>query len=208
MLDTSQLLDHWGYAAIFGVVVLGNLGLPLPEEGVLVLAGYLVWAGRLSLAPVIITGIISAVIGDNLGYWFGRHYGQTAIQRYGHKLLITPKRLAKAQNFVSRYGSYGVFGARFLPGLRFMAGPLAGSAGMSFSKFFLANALGGLIYVPAAVMVGYLVAQGLSQTIRDIRFLAREIERLAPVLIILAGAIIVIWRALSSRYAARKYPES
>src|SRR5713226_5791020 len=164
----EALIDHWGYAAIFGIVVLGNLGLPLPEEGVLLLAGYLVWTRRLQFVPVIIIGVVSAVIGDNIGYWFGRHYGQAAIRRYGHKLLITSERLEKAKKFVARYGSFGVFVARFIPGLRFMAGPLAGSMGLPFLKFFIANLLGGLLYVPPSVGVGYLVGRGLGDAPRTI----------------------------------------
>ena len=126
----EALIDQWGYAAIFVIVVLGNLGLPVPEEGVLLLAGYLVWKGRLRFVVVVIVGVQSAALGDNLGYWFGRHYGQAAIRRYGHKLLITSERLERARRFVARYGSFGVFVARFVPGLRSMAGPLAGSAGL------------------------------------------------------------------------------
>src|SRR5690242_15270606 len=98
----EALIDQWSYAAIFAIVVLGNLGLPVPEEGVLVLAGYLAWTGRLRFSVVVFIGILSAVIGDNIGYWFGRRYGQAAIRRYGHKLLITSERLEKAQRFVAR----------------------------------------------------------------------------------------------------------
>jgi hypothetical protein len=57
-------------------------GLPVPEETVLALAGYLVWSGRLQLLPVLVVGVFSAVAGDNLGYWLGRQYGRRAVERY------------------------------------------------------------------------------------------------------------------------------
>ena len=72
MLDLGQLISHWGYLAIFLFVILGNLGLPAPEESILVLAGYLVWQGKLRLPLVLAVGILSAIAGDNLGYWIGR----------------------------------------------------------------------------------------------------------------------------------------
>jgi hypothetical protein len=72
MLDLNELITHWGYAGIFVVVILGNIGLPVPEETVLAVAGYLVWSGRLHLLPVLLVGLASAVVGDNVGYWLGR----------------------------------------------------------------------------------------------------------------------------------------
>jgi membrane protein DedA with SNARE-associated domain len=124
MPDLSQLIGHWGYLAIFVLVILGNMGVPLPEETILLLAGYLVWQGDLRLPIVLAIGILSAVVGDNAGYWIGRHYGQGAIECYGHWVLGNSKRLESMRGFVTRYGPMGVFAARFLPGLRFMAGPL------------------------------------------------------------------------------------
>jgi membrane protein DedA with SNARE-associated domain len=68
MSGLALLVEHWGYAAIFAAVVLGNAGLPVPEETVLTLAGYLVWRGDLRLWLVLIVGIVSASVGDNAGY--------------------------------------------------------------------------------------------------------------------------------------------
>ena len=62
----EALIDQWGYAAIFVIVFLGNLGLPVTEEGVLLLSGYLVWKGRLRFVVVVIVGVLSAALGDNL----------------------------------------------------------------------------------------------------------------------------------------------
>ena len=181
----------------------------MPEEGVLIFGGYLSWEGRLQFSAIVVVGILSAAIGDNIGYWFGRHYGQAAIARYGHKLLITPERLKKARRFVARYGMLGVFIARFLPGLRFMAGPLAGSAAMPFLKFFIANLLGGLIYVPLSVFVGYLLGEGLGDSIlRAIEHAFGKAEHFAILLLAIAAGGIVIWRLLSSRKVRRRYSES
>ena len=208
MLDTSYLIEHWGYPAIFGIVVLGNLGLPLPEEGVLILAGYLAWARKLRLVSVLAVGVSGAIVGDNLGYWFGRHYGQTAIQHYGHKILITPARLDKARAFVARCGSYGVFIARFLPGLRFMAGPLAGSAGLPFPRFFTANLLGGLAYVPLSVGVGYALGHSFRDALKEIERLLGRVEHLALIILAIAAVAIIARRAFGLRQASRRSCES
>jgi len=190
--------------AIFGIVVLGNMGLPLPEEGVLLLAGYLVWAGKLGFAEVVIIGIVSAVLGDSLGYWFGRRYGQPAILRYGHMLFLTEARLIKATAFVKRYGSYGVFFARFLPGLRFMAGPLAGCTGMEYSRFFAANLTGGIIYAPVCVAIGYLLGRGFGNSLQRLESIIGKVEHYALALLGLSAVIIGVWRWFGSR----KFPTS
>jgi len=126
VLDPSHLFQHLGYAAILVIVLLGNAGVPAPEESVLVLGGYLAWHGRLHLPLVIVVGVVSASLGDNLGFWAGRRYGRRAIAR----LPLPPARLAQAQGLIARYGARAVFVARFVPGLRTVAGPLAGSGGL------------------------------------------------------------------------------
>ncbi|MBI2089207.1 MAG: DedA family protein, partial [Deltaproteobacteria bacterium] len=147
MLDLSDLIGHWGYLAIFLAVILGNMGLPVPEEAILLLAGYLVWEGTLWIPAVLLIGIVSAVAGDNIGYWIGRRFGQNVMTRYREWLFVTQDKFDTMQGFVMRYGPLGVFCARFLPGLRFLAGPLAGAVGLPFFPFFVANFLGAAVYV-------------------------------------------------------------
>lgn len=81
MPDLSHLIGQWGYLAIFLIVVLGNVGLPVPEETMLVLAGYLVLKWELRLPIVLVVGIVSAIGGDNVGYWIGRRYGRQSVDR-------------------------------------------------------------------------------------------------------------------------------
>src|SRR4029450_8159038 len=99
--DLHEFVGHWGYVAIFVVVVLGNVGLPVPEETILALAGYLVWRGKLRMSLVLVVGIVSAVVGDNIGYWLGRRYGQNALPRYALLVLRHPQRLGDTEALVA-----------------------------------------------------------------------------------------------------------
>lgn len=203
MPDLSEFVSHWGYLAIFLVVILGNVGLPVPEETVLALAGYLVWQSELRLWAVVLVGIVSATVGDNLGYWIGRRYGRAAVERYGHWLLLSPERLQSVWWFVTRYGPPGVFAARFVPGFRIMAGPLAGAAGLRVLPFMVANLLGALVYVPYAVAIGYAIGYGLGPYVERFR---RGLGRVEHVILIVAAAGVVLglgWRALRARRARR-----
>src|SRR5215472_11392990 len=81
MTDIAPLLEHWGYFAIFLIVVLGNVSVPVPEETALIVGGYLAWRGELQFPVVLAVGIVSAVVGDNVGYWIGRAYGRGLLDR-------------------------------------------------------------------------------------------------------------------------------
>lgn len=194
--DPSWLLQHWGYFAIFAVVILGNMGLPLPEETILVLAGYLVWEGQLRLPIVLGVGILSAVVGDNLGYWMGREFGRRAIERYGHWIFVTPERLDVTQQFVTRYGSMAVFVARFLPGLRFLAGPVAGITGLRPVPFIVANVLGASLYVPGAVAVGYAIGYGLGDYLTRAERTVGQVEHVVLIMVVCVTLVLLAWRAL------------
>ncbi len=200
MLDFNQIIGHWGYLAIFFFVVLGNMGLPLPEETILILAGYLVWNDELRLPIVLAVGILSAVVGDNLGYWIGREFGRKAIERYGHWILATPKRMESIECIVIRYGARAVFAARCLPGLRFLAGPTAGATGLPPLPFFVANVLGASIYVPIGVGLGYLVGYGLGDYVARLEHIVGRLEYYVFLLALLSSIAYIIWRFLRAKH--------
>jgi membrane-associated protein len=183
----TALLEHWGYLGIFLAVVLGNMGVPIPEESALMLAGYAASRGVLRLPLVVIVGIVSAVAGDNLGYWVGRRYGHQAIERFGHLAFVPAARLAKITAFMTRYGALAIFAARFIVGVRTLAGPLAGATGVRPLTFVTANILGSLVYVPYAVAVGYGVGWSVGDVIA--RFLTRRTDTI--ILALLAIAIVI-----------------
>ncbi len=196
MDSVRALVSHWGYLAVFGCVMLGNIGIPVPEESVLWVAGFLVWRGRLELPLVLLVGIVAAVAGDNLGYWLGRRYGQPTVERCANWARVPTARLKRMQRFVARYGPVGVFCARFIAGLRFLAGPLAGSLGLRPLPFFLANVLGALCYVPIMVGTGYAVGYGFRQYVRGFLRTERRLERGLLLAGLLVGLLCLVYRAL------------
>jgi membrane-associated protein len=204
VFDVSELIGHWGYVAVFLLIVLGNIGLPVPEETTLALAGYLVWRGQLRLSLILAVGIVSAVTGDNLGYWLGRRYGKAAIECHSQRLRVSPERLQTVSCFVLKHGSLGVFAARFIPGLRFLAGPLAGAGGLPFLPFVMANVLGALLYVPYAVGIGYAIGYGFGIYVERIQHVVGEVEYIMLVLVIGLGVGLTGWRLWRARQRASR----
>jgi membrane protein DedA with SNARE-associated domain len=201
MPDSGSLLETWGYIAIFAVVILGNMGLPIPEETILILAGYLVWDGQLRLPIVLVVGLVSAILGDNLGYWLGRELGRRAIERYGHWVFVTTKRLDATQRIVARYGPLAVFVARFIPGFRFLAGPVAGITGVRPLPFVVANVLGASLYVPAAVGIGYAIGLGWGDYLVRAERAVGRLEHWIPTVVISVTVTLLLWRALRANWS-------
>jgi membrane protein DedA with SNARE-associated domain len=192
MPDINQVIAHWGYVGIVIVVILGNIGLPVPEETVLALAGYLVFSGRIQLLPVLVAALVSAVVGDAFGYWLGRRYGRAAVERYA-RWLLTPERVMSAESLVRRYGALAVCVARFVGGLRFLAGPLAGALGLPFRSFLRGNVLGAVIFVPYAVGIGYAIGYGLEPYMARAQQVLGGIGQMVLLVALVAIAGLVSW---------------
>jgi membrane protein DedA with SNARE-associated domain len=168
----------------------------VPEETVLTVSGYLVWQGQLDAVPVVLVALASAVLGDNASYWLGRRYGRQVITRF---VQVKPERIERMERLVTRYGMVAVFLGRFVAGLRFMAGPLAGCTGLSPLRFFAANLAGALLYVPIALGAGYAVGYGLGDRVERLRRLAGDAAVAVAVAVVIVGAVLWAWLALRAR---------
>jgi len=202
-LDPGTVVSHWGYAAVFALVILGNAGVPVPEETVLVVAGFLVWRGQMRLDLVLAVGIVSAVLGDNLGYWAGRRFGRRALVRHAHWILGHPEQLGKMQRFVKRRGALAVFVARFVPGLRFTAGPLAGALGLGAWPFLAGNVLGAAVYVPTMVSLGWVLGYSFGDYVEPLRRIVGNVEHGALWAVVAAAAALLGWRIIKAARGRR-----
>jgi len=145
---------------------------------------------------VVLIAIASAALGDNVAYWIGRRYGRIALTRF---LKVSPERIERMQGLVLRYGMLAVFVGRFVAGLRFMSGPLAGITGLSPLRFFIANLLGAVVYVPIAVGAGYAVGYGLGDRIEGLRRFTGGAEHVLLAALAVAAFGIWFWRARRAR---------
>jgi membrane protein DedA with SNARE-associated domain len=186
----AEWLSAWGYLGVFIFVFVGNLGVPVPEETVLLTAGFLAGRQILDLEPLYIVAIASAVSGDCCGFLFGRTGGQRLIERLARRFEFVRVRYERLQSFFEAHGSKAVFMARFIAGARFLAGPMAGAARMPFLRFLGWNVLGALIWCSMVITVGYLVGDELERAAR-VAHLATYWMALAAFLLL--AAIWVFW---------------
>src|SRR6266851_3593434 len=113
-----DLFARYGYAVIFVGVLLENTGLPVPGETTVLAGAALAQFGRLSLPWVIVTAIVAAVTGDNIGFYIGRRGGRVLAEHYGWRVGLTGERLQEFDRFFERHGAKTVFIARFITSLR------------------------------------------------------------------------------------------
>lgn len=153
-----DLFSRYGYAVVFFGVFLENAGLPVPGETALLAGAALARFGRLHLGWVILTAIAGATLGDNLGFFIGRHGGRTLAERHGWKLGLNARRLSRFDRYFERHGAKTVFIARFVTGLRVFGAVLAGASGLPWRKFLFYNATGAVAWTCAVATVGYFLA--------------------------------------------------
>lgn len=167
--EMSAWLSNWGYQGVFVCIFIGNLGIPIPEELVLLVAGVLAGREALDLGTVYIVAILSAVTGDCCGFLVGRTGGRQAFEWLVRKFPCLRRRYRYLQSFFQKHGNSAVFFARFVTGARFMAGPLAGAAGMPFWSFLGWNLLGACVWCSLVVTLGYFLGNQLDLVVHLVK---------------------------------------
>src|SRR6476661_8130411 len=114
----QHFLETYGYGAIFVLVGLESLGIPLPGEAALLTAAAFAAGGHLSIVGVILAAAAGGIVGDAAGYWIGRKGGLVAVRRYGKVLHISDATVERAQRFFQQHGGKTVFFGRFVSLLR------------------------------------------------------------------------------------------
>ena len=197
-MSVSNLISSLGYWAVFGLVAIESLGIPLPGETALILAG--IYAGhthRLSPWLIFLVAAAGAIIGDQIGYWIGDKGGYPLARRYGHRVRLDERKLKVARYLFDRHGGKVVFFGRFISVLRTYAAFLAGVSKMRWWRFTLANASGGILWAAVYTTAAYLAGDALRRINTTLTW---ALAGLAVVVIIVG---IVLLRRQSERLTAR-----
>lgn len=182
---------HYGYWAVGAALLLENAGIPVPGETILLLASFLAYSQHeLQLPWIIVVATIAATVGDNLGFALGYYGGRRLLARYQATFRISDATLRRGEGLFARYGAVTIFFARFVFGMRIIAGPLAGVLRMSWRKFTVFNFLGAGLWVTAISGAGYLFGQHWHRLERDIK----RFDAVAAVVVIVVAALLW-WRS-------------
>ncbi|HTW19714.1 MAG TPA: DedA family protein [Mycobacteriales bacterium] len=179
-------LKHYGYFAVGGVLLLENVGLPVPGETMLIAAALYAATGQLNIVLVGIIAVLASTAGSSIGYAIGVYGGRPLAERYGKYVLLTAERLDKTEEFFRRRGWAVVLLGRFVEGVRQAAGIIAGISDMSFPVFLLYTAIGAALWVATWSTVGELAGSHVTTISHYATYVAEGLGALVVVFIIRA----------------------
>ena len=191
---TRTISDH-GLAAVFGLMLLESACIPVPSEVIMLYAGYLVSAGKLSLIGAVAAGVAGNLAGSLLAWWAGSAGGRDLILRHGRFIHVTEARLGTADRWFARYGERTVLITRCLPVIRTFISLPAGIAKMPLGRFATYTTIGCVPWVLALTLLGDAVGKNWERLHSHLAYLDYAV----------AAAVVaaIAWLAVRARRAAQ-----
>src|SRR5574341_64996 len=158
-MSLEELIINIGYIGVFVIIFAESglfFGFFLPGDSLLLTAGLLASRCLLNIWVLIIIIPIAAILGDNVGYWFGKKTGPRIFNRENSR-LFRRKNLLAAKAFYDKHGGKTIVAARFMPFIRTFAPIVAGAVEMEYKRFLLFNLLGGLLWAIGVTLIGYFL---------------------------------------------------
>jgi membrane protein DedA with SNARE-associated domain len=196
-MNIDHFITSFGYWAVFTLIALESLGIPLPGETALIFAG--TYAGHThKLSPWAIFAVASAaaIIGDNIGYWVGDKGGYQLLRRYGHYIRVDESKMKIGRYLFDRYGGRVVFFGRFVSVLRTYAAFLAGTNRMRWRRFLVFNAAGGIVWAAIYTFAAYWAGNTLRHVSGAVNLV------LAGVAVAVIVGVVLVVRRQASRLAS------
>jgi membrane protein DedA with SNARE-associated domain len=188
--DFVIAVQTYSYLGVALAVGLESMGVPVPGETALVAAA--LYAGKteaLNIWVLILCASAGAILGDNIGYWIGRELGFRLLLRYGSYLGITESRIKLGEYLFQRHGGKIVFFGRFVALLRSLAALMAGLNQMSWPRFVVFNAVGGILWATCYGLAAYYFGKRIETLTRPVGLVLLVIG-----IIIFVGAVWFIRR--------------
>jgi membrane protein DedA with SNARE-associated domain len=180
-------IAHFGYIGIFATLVLGIIGLPIPDEFIMTFAGYLISQGKLNYLITVIVSTVGSFTGMSVSYFIGYKFGYPLLEKHGSKIHITKAKLDRAHNWFQRFGKFTVTIGYFIPGVRHLTAYFAGISKWSYPNFIVYAAPGSLIWSITFITLGtYLGVHWHAVTEKIHRYLV-------VILVLLIMGALVVW---------------
>jgi membrane protein DedA with SNARE-associated domain len=190
------MIEHWiatyGYVGIFFLLMLGIVGLPVPDETLMVYCGFLISKGTLNPVGVAIAAVAGSWCGITVSYALGRTLGVGVVHRFGKYMHVTDERLEKVNEWFRKAGHWTLFIGYYIAGVRHFTALVAGTSRLNFGTFALYAWSGGLVWVGLFLTVGYYLGEKW-QVIADA--IHRDLLWASLVILALVGIVLLIrWK--------------
>lgn len=192
-------LLHWisqnGYPAIFSLLVLGIVGLPVPDETLLTFTGYLIYKAHLNPVWAFLASFGGSVCGITLSYTLGRTFGIALIHRYGRYLHLDEARISKAHDWFERIGRWALTFGYFIPGVRHFTAYAAGMSDLEPHWFAVFAYSGALLWTTTFLSLGYFLGDHWEQVVAQLHQHVMKATLAAAALMLLYW----VWRRWRAR---------
>ena len=180
-------IAQYGYLALFALLMLGIVGLPVPDETLLTFAGYLIFKHELMPMPTAVAAVSGSLCGITLSYGLGRSFGPYLVDHVGHLFGVQPQDLDRVRAWYGRWRKYTLVVGYFVPGLRHVAALTAGSSRLPLRVFALFASIGGCLWTGTFLALGYGLGEEWAHTSATLhRLLAIAAGTVFLILIVLA----------------------
>lgn len=157
----EEVIGQYGYGAIYLLLAIGIVGLPIPDEIMMVTIGYFSSLHILNYPLSMLFGFLGTVTGMTVSYWIGRRFGKPLLLRFGKYLFLTPKKLEKVETLFERNARWTIIFGYYIPGIRHLTCYVSGISGINFRKYFIISSIGAFIWCFIFVTIGYVVGGAL-----------------------------------------------
>ncbi len=192
MEHAAAFIYAYGYAGLFALLMLGIVGLPIPDEWLLIFAGYLVYKGFFHAVPALATAIAGSICGISVSYGLGRTLGSFVVRRLGRWLHGSDESMGRVRAWFDRTGRWSLLVGYFVPGVRHLAGLVAGTSKLRFRDFAVFAYGGAAIWSVCFVAVGYFSGKEWSRA-------SRAIHRDIVIGAVVAAVAVLAWLFLLRR---------
>jgi membrane protein DedA with SNARE-associated domain len=184
-----QFVTEYGAAALFALLMFGIVGLPLPDEAIMVGAGFLVRQGHLRLLPLYLAGVAGSICGITVSFLIGRGVGFDLVHNLGHRLRLTHERFERFRGWYERSGRWVLLVGYFVPGVRHLVAIAAGMSLLPWRTFALFAYTGALLWVTTFLAAGCLLAQGWADSSALARRYASAALTVAALVVLIAAMV-------------------
>jgi len=165
-LDLPRLIETAGYIGLFAIIFAESglfFGFFFPGDSLLFTAGLLASQGIFNIWILTASLALAAILGDNVGYWFGAKVGPALFSRED-SFFFHKRHLERTRIFYEKYGPQAILLARFIPIIRTFAPIFAGVGNMRYSLFLAYNIAGGILWSVGCTLLGYFLGRALPQS--------------------------------------------
>jgi membrane protein DedA with SNARE-associated domain len=151
----SGWIAQYGYFGLCSLLMLGIIGLPVPDETLLTFSGYLISVHKLSFPLTIFSAIFGSLAGITISYFLGRSLGLYLLLHYGKYIFVTPEKLDKVHTWFTKRGKWTLFIGYYIPGIRHLTAYTAGASKLELPTFILFAWSGGILWSITFILLGY-----------------------------------------------------